>query len=406
MSTHAISSCLTIFALMLFAGCGGNDTENTDRSPDSAKSGEQVHPMPERQPHADVKPISVSDAEPCDLSSVPASLERLQAHIDGEDAMADAHGISVDVPEINAVEVTSLNEDLILVLTTKPGSEELWSYHIPTDSAEQVATRGEGPGELMFPSDLAVRGSEVYVSMGAMRIATFTCEGASCTHRKDVRTQFQPTQIEVSGDRFATTGQLPLRGETEIDALNGAIHHVDSTGTLVGSFGEPYQTDVWMVGAHFARYKQLASLGDGSHVVHYHTFPRIYTYGSDQELRHVIEIDDFLQPTFVYEDGHRSVFREDDYSSIAHLNAINESVAFSTVVTRQLEKPSELMENGDEIRYLHDHYLIGGTSGCVSYLGREDIDGEYGVDDSFQWVPTEHHLLRIGEGSVHVVSTD
>jgi hypothetical protein len=360
--------------------------------------------MPERLPHAEVSPVSVSDAAPCDRSSVPASLERLQAHIEGDDAMADARRIPIDVPGESQVEVASLNENLVLILITLPRISELWSYHIPTERAEQVATRGQAPGELMFPSDLAVRGSEVHVAMG-MRIATFTCEGASCTHRENIRTQFQPTQIEVSGDRFSTTGQLPLRGETEIDALNGAIHYVDSTGTLVESFGESYQTDVWMVSAHFARYKQLASLDDGSHVVHYDTFPRVYAYGADQTLRQVIEIDDFLQPTFVYEDGRRSVFQEDNYSTIKHLSALTEGTAFLTVATVRMDRPSEAMETGDEIRYLYDHYLIGGTSGCASYLGREDVAAEYGVDDRYRWVPTAHHLLRIGEGSVHLVDS-
>lgn len=399
---------VVLAALVLLAGCGGNhtDAENIQDSSPRASSGEQVHPMPERLPHAEVSPVSVSDAAPCDRSSVPASLERLQAHIEGDDAMADARRIPIDVPGESDVEVASLNENLVLLLITLPRISELWLYHIPTERAEQVATRGQGPGELMFPSDLAVRDSEMYVSMGTMRIATFTCEDASCTHREDIRTQFQPTQIEVSGDRFATTGQLPLRGETEIDALDGTIYYVDSTGTLVESFGEPYQTDVWMVSAHFARYKQLASLDDGSHVVHYHTFPRVYAYGADQTLRQVIEIDEFLQPTFVYEDGRRSVIREDNYSRIRQLNALTEETAFLTVATVRMGRPSEAMETGDETLYLYDHYLIGGTSGCASYLGREEVAAEYGVDGQFRWVPTAHHLLRIGEGSMHLIDRD
>lgn len=403
MSIHKTLSCLLILALVLLTGCGGDDAD-TDSTQDS--SGEQVHPMPERLPHAEVSPVAVSDAAPCDRSSAPASLARLQAHIEGDDAMADARRIPIDVPENIAVEVASLNEDLVLILITLPRISELWSYHIPTESAEQVATRGQAPGELMFPSDLAVRGSEVHVALGTMRIATFTCEGASCTHRDDIRTQFQPTQIEVSGDRFATTGQLPLRGETEVDALDGAIHYVDPAGTLVESFGESYQTDVWMVSAHFARHKQLASLDDGSHVIHYHTFPRVYAYGADQTLRQVIEIDEFLQPTFVYEDGRRSVIREDNYSRIKQLSTLTEKTAFLTAATVRMDRPSEAMETGDEIRYLYDHYLIGGTSGCASYLGREDVAAEYGVDDRYRWVPTAHHLLRIGEGSVHLINLD
>ncbi|MES3630807.1 MAG: hypothetical protein PPP56_11645 [Longimonas sp.] len=393
---------------MLFTGCGGDASEEGG-SHAQESSGEQVHPDPERLPHVNVTPTAVSDAVPCDLSSVPASLERLQAHIDGNDAMADAHRIPVDVPDTGTVEVASLNENLVLILVTLPGMEELWSYHIPTESAEQVATRGQGPGELMFPTDLTVQGAEVYVAMGTMRIATFTCEGASCTHRKDVRTQFQPTQIEVSEDGFATTGQLPLRGETEIDALDGAIHHVDSTGTLVGSFGEPYQTNIWMVDDHFTRYSGLAVLDDGSHVVHYHTFPRTYTYGPDQELRHVTEVEDFLEGTFVYREegnGSISVIREDNYSRIKQLNALVDEYAFFTVATVQMDRPSETMEVGDEIRYLYDHYLIRSNSGCASHLGREDIAAEYKVDDRFRWVPTKHHLLRIGEGSVHLAELD
>ena len=405
MRIHTILSCLVLIAFMLFTGCGGDASEEGG-SHAQESSGEQVHPDPERLPHVNVTPTAVSDAVPCDLSSVPASLERLQAHIDGNDAMADAHRIPVDVPDTGTVEVASLNENLVLILVTLPGMEELWSYHIPTESAEQVATRGQGPGELMFPTDLTVQGAEVYVAMGTMRIAMFTCEGASCTHRKDVRTQFQPTQIEVSEDGFATTGQLPLRGETEIDALDGAIHHVDPTGTLVGSFGEPYQTNTWMVDDHFTRYNRLAVLGDGSHAVHYDAIPRLYTYDSDQTLRHIIEIEDFLQPTFVYEDGSRSVYREDDHSRLGQLNALVDDIAFLAVSTVQLSVPSESIGTGDAVEVIYDYYLVGATSGCASHFEREEIDTEYGAGDRFRWVPTKHHLLRIGEGSVHLAELD
>lgn len=405
MSIHTIPAYLVILVLVLFTGCGG-DASEADPSQPSDSSGEQVHPDPDRLPHADVAPIAVNEAEPCDLASVPPSLERLQAHINGDDAMDDAHRIPVDVPETSAVELASLNENLILILVTIPRISELWLYHIPTDTAERVAPRGEGPGELMFPSDLTVQGSEVYVSMGTMRIATFTCEGASCNHREDVRTQFQPTQIEVSGDRFATTGQLPLRGETEIDALDGVIHHVDSTGTLVESFGEPYQTNAWMVNAHFARHNRLAALNDGSYAIHYDAIPRLYTYGSDLTLRHVVEVEDFLQPTFIYEDGHRSVYREDDFSRLGQLNALVDDVAFLSSSTRQLSVPSESIETGDEVQLTYDYYLVGATSGCASHFGREEIEAEYGKGYDFRWVPTRHHLLRIGEGSVHLIKPD
>ncbi len=320
--------------------------------------------------------------------------------------MADARRIPVDVPEHTFVETASLNQDLVLILVTRPGMENLWSYHIPTDSVEQVAPRGEGPGELMFPTDLAVQGSEVYVSMGTMRIATFTCEGTSCTHHGDVRTQFQPTQIEVSGDRFATTGQLPLRGETEIDALDGAIHHVDSAGALVESFGDPYQTNTWMVNAHFARHNRLTVLDDGSYAIHYDAIPRLYTYGSDLTLRHVVEVEDFLQPTFVYEDGIRSVYQEDDHSRMQQLNTIVGDIAFLSTSTMQLSVPSESIETGDEVQLTYDYFLVGATSGCASHFEREEITGEYGESYYFRWVPTKHHLLRIGEGSVHLVEPD
>lgn len=405
MNRSAVFVYAGILALGLLVGCG-EDTSEAENPQVSNSSEEQVHPTPERLPHADAAPISVSEAEACDLTSVPASLERLQAHINGDDAMARANRIPVNVPENSMVELASLNEDLVLILVTRPGMEALWSYHIPTDNVSQVARRGQGPGEVMFPNDLAVQGSKAYVSMGTRRIATFACDSASCTHRKDVRTQFQPTQIEASGDRFATTGMLPLRGETEIDTLRGTIHHVDMAGTLTGSFGESYQTNAWLVKEWFAKNKGLAALLDGSYAVHYNIIPRLYTYDSNQTLRHIIEIDDFLQPTFVYGDGRRSTLRAANYSRISQLSALVGDLAFLSVSTVQRGASLETIEEGDEIQIAYDYYLMGGTSGCVSHLGRQNVAAEYGGGDRVQWVPTEHHLLRIGGGSVHLIKQE
>lgn len=389
-----IATILTVLIGIL--GCSSDEsTTNVDQ--DESVQGAQIHPQAERFPHADVAPLNTADAEACNVSSVPTALGRLQMHLTGDDVRYALHHIPVNVPEDRTVRVASLNQDLVLILTTRPGLEELSAYHLPSDSAFQVADRGQGPGELLFPTDLTVRDAMLHVSMGDRRISTFHCEDASCAHRQDVRTEFQPTRITVDGDHFATTGMLPLQGETGLSALTGAIHRVDTTGAFIESFGEAYQTDAWMINERFTRHGDLTTFSDGAHAVQYDIIPRLYLYDPDDALSHVLEIDNFKQGTFSYENGTRSVMEDDAFSRILQLHAVGDRLAFMTVLT-QRERSSETATN-----HTYDHYVVGTNPFCVSQLGKEDTaDGA----QSGRWVPTDHHLLRIEDGSVYLANLD
>lgn len=389
---HCFRMVIILTVLIGLWGCS-SDQSATDADQSASLQNTHTHPQTERFPHAIVTPLSTAEAEACDLSLAPIALMRIQRHLAGDDVRHTAHRIPVNVPEDRTVRIASLSEDLILILTTRPGLEELNAYHLPSDSAFQVADRGQGPGELLFPTDLAVQGTEVHVSMGNRRIATFSCTDASCIHRRDVRTEFQPTRITVDGDHFATTGMLPLQGETELSTLTGAIHRVDTTGTFIESFGQTYDTDAWMITERLTRHGDLTTFSDGSYAMHYDVIPHLYLYDPDGALGHVLKINDFKQGTFSYENGSRSVIEDDAFSRIVQLHAVGDRLAFMTILTRR----GRSSETADNLTY--DHYVVGTDPFCVSQLGREDT--ARGAK-SGRWVPTDHHLLRIEDGSVYL----
>lgn len=393
---HCFRIVIILTVLIGLWGCS-SDQPATDADQSASLQDTHTHPQTERFPHANVTPLSTAEAEACDLSLVPVALERLQRRLAGDDVRHALHRLPVNVPEEEHLRIASLSEDLVLILTTRPGIEELNVYHLPSDSAFQIADRGQGPGELLFPTDLTVRDAMLHVSMGDRRISTFHCEDTSCTHRSEVRTQFQPTRITVDGDHFATTGMLPLQGETGLSTLTGAIHRVDTTGTFIESFGQTYDTDAWMITERLTRHGDLTTFSDGSYAMHYDVIPRLYLYDPDGALIHALAIDDFKQGTFSYENGSRSVIENDAFSRIVQLHAVGDRLAFMTVLTQR----GRSSETADNLTY--DHYVVGSDPFCVSQLGREDT--ARGAK-SGRWVPTDHHMLRIENGSVYLAKLD
>lgn len=388
-------SLLVILFSVAFIGACSSDQESPEHDQRKQEAGLQIHPQADRFPHANATTIHTESAKNCDLSNIPPSLERLRTNFDSENEVK-VQRIPVNVPESQSVRLASLSEDLVLILTTRPGLEELSAYRLPTDGTFQVADRGQGPGELLFPTDVAVNENQAYVSMGDRRIATFTCEGSSCTHQNDVRTDFQPTSLSAQGGQFTAMGTLPLRGETALSSLDGAIHRVDASGTVVDSFGESYQTKAWMVNERFTRQGNHMGFSNGAFAVHYDIIPRLYLYGPDGALMDVVEITEFEQGTFTYENGHRSVVQEDTFSRIGHLHSIGDGLLFFTITHREGSMPSQ----NAEVHLTYDHYVVRASPTCVSLIGTESITGESG----HTWVPTNHHLMRIEDGAVYLVA--
>ncbi|NBB86854.1 MAG: hypothetical protein GVY12_11640 [Bacteroidetes bacterium] len=384
----------TVLVIALLAGCS-SDQAASEHDQHEQEAGLQIHPQTERFPHAHTAAIRTGDADSCDLSGSASPVERLRTDLDAEHEV-EVQRIPVNVPESQHVRLAPLGEDLVLILTTRPGLEELSAYHLPTDSTFQVADSGQGPGELLFPTDLAVHGNEAYVSMGDRRIATFTCEQSSCTHENDVGTDFQPTSLSAHSGQFTAMGTLPLRGETALSSLEGALHRVDASGTVVDSFGESYQTEAWMVNERFTRQGSHTGFSDGAFAVHYDLIPRVYLYGRDGALTDVVEITEFEQGTFTYENGHRSMVQEDTFSRIGQLHAIRDDLLYFTVTTG---RGSASQSENAEVDLTYDHYVAGTSPTCVSLIGTESITGESG----HTWVPTDHHLLRIKDGTVYLV---
>ena len=374
----------------MWTGCS-TDSENQSEGAQSVN--EETHPIPDQIPHADTSPLQAKEADACDLADIPESLRALQQHIHEE--QTDLKRIPIDVSEHQMARVVSIDADHILVMDTKPPTVQAFVYHRATDTASLIAKAGEGPGEINFPTDVAVDARRAYIAMGTQRIASFFCASGVCDHEEDIRVEFQPTALAMSDDHFVTTGILPLRDETEISSLSGAIHRVDMSGDHIDSFGEAYQTEAWLVNEFFTRNSSLVSFDDGSYAVHYDIIPRLYVYGADHTLRKVLEIDNFEQPTFEYEDGRRSILQEENYSRVTQLNALEGNLAFLTVTTRS-NTSAELTE------YVYDHYVMGVESGCVSHIGTEEEKAEGGA----RWVPTDHHLLRIEAGSVYMGETE
>lgn len=381
--------------ILLFTSCSVEESEQVGTpSPEM-----QTHPVQERIPHSDVTPTQADHAETCDLSSLPQSIELLEARIGKSDASRDESRIPLEVGEAQYTQIESVTSNVLLVLSTQDGFEGLWSYRIPQEDTTRIAQSGQGPSELNFPRDIDVHDGNAFVTTPA-RVHTFSCDSESCRYKEGFSTPFQPTGIAVTNDNISTMGMLPLRGDTEIDSLDGAVHRIDSSGQLVWSFGKTYQSNNWLVREWFIRNGGIASFQDGAIAVHYGGIPRIYFYGFDGEISEIIGLPNFKQGNFNANLERRSIIQEKAYSRISTLRAIGEKYALvvvKTITDRDMDNPES------PVSYSFDYYITAYDPACVSHLGTEEATTQ---DGGPEWIATDYHLLRIQEGEVYLIDSN
>ena len=337
-------------------------------------------------------------ADACPLPESFGPMWHLVSYIDNE-WMEHADIIpGLHVGDDQRVRVASVDVDRVLILDrTFPGSN-LWIHNLDTDEVISLAGNGQGPGELMFPTDLIVDENVAYVSMGDRRIASFICDATTCTHERDVRLQFQPTGIGRMEASFSAIGTLPLQGDTGLDELPGAIHIVDETGSYLQSVGVPYSTDRWLVTDMLLRDGGIVSGPGDWHGVYYSILPYIYIYQYDGTLDSIIDIDrSFHQGTVESEPGSISIVRESDHSRILEVNTVGDVYLFVTV---RSVMDRVLGEAHHTSNFSFDYYLIGLESSCATHVGREEYTGSVGLG---RWFITDQHLLRVQDGSVYMV---
>jgi len=381
--------------ILLLTSCSVEESEQAGTPPPEM----QTHPVQERIPHSDVTPTQADQAEACDLSSLPQSIELLEAWIGKSDASRDESRIPLEVGEAQYTQIESVTSNVLLVLSTQDGFEGLWSYRILQEDTTRVAQSGQGPGELNFPQDIDVHNGNAFVATPA-RVHTFSCDSESCGYKEGFSTPFQPTGIAVTSDNISTMGMLPLRGDTEIDSLDGAVHRIDSSGQLVRSFGDTYESNSWLVREWFIRNGGIASFQDGAIAIHYGGIPKIYFYGADSGIDEIIAVPNFNQGTFSANSERRSIIQEETYSRISTLRAIGEKhalVVVKTITDRDMEKPQA------PVSYSFDYYITAHDPACVSHLGTEEVTTQ---DGGPEWIATDYHLLRIQEGEVYLIDSD
>jgi hypothetical protein len=385
MRTPRKSWTWVVLGLFSLTGCSAG-TDETGHAPLEPEAGEVRHPVAARLPHSDVRPVVFGRDNTCGSSEFSFPVRALSARIDEGFRADQAERIDFHVREHSRVQAESMTESRVLILESN--NRELWTYNVPAQQSARIAGAGQGPGELHFPTGLAIDGRYAHVAQASRRIASFECDTDGCLPLDDLSTELQLTAIGKHGDQFLVVGALPLGGDPNSGVLPNAIHRLDGTGSHVSSHGEAYRTERYPVADAFLRTAGIAVGRTGWHAVRYGLLPSIYVYTADDVLEAAFQFEDFRQGTVLSRGGFLSAVQEENVSNIMDLRILDDAYMFVAVTNRL----------GSQVRY--DYYLIGRSPLCSLHIGSEEI----GRGDSVgRWVLTDHHVLRIEEGYVYLI---
>ncbi|MDX1394602.1 MAG: 6-bladed beta-propeller [Gemmatimonadota bacterium] len=139
-----------------------------------------------------------------------------------------------DGPIFGLVTRAVVDGELLWVLDNLGPTGQLSVFSLTGEVIARTGARGEGPGEFGFPVALAPSGEGIAVfDVANARISTYLLRGNELGLNDEMRLPF------AVSDACALSGRIFVLGFHE-----GLIHELDSGGSVVRSFGEPFLPDV------------------------------------------------------------------------------------------------------------------------------------------------------------------
>jgi hypothetical protein len=392
---------IKIAGLLLLGGCGSDQSSTTDESganEDSSPVAKGVieHPSEDRIPHTDRTIIPITkDSSFETLPNPPHSLRVLRKFLQASESV-DTTRIKLFVKRTPTVRIASLGANRLIILDGHPGNR-LFEYNTRVDTLTQIAAPGQGPGELAFTMDLTQDSRSVYIARQDWRIYRFTCESSPCTYDAATRLNVSVASVANRDDGLAILAQPSNRKRgLSLEEIDGAIHLVNSEGSIQNTFGAIYQTRHLLVRTSYARAATLAySFQRREYVLGSEKLPYVWVYENAGDVESVFRVSDFRPLRMEYDTDDRSLRKrfEKDYSTLRVLGPLDERFAVPLV------RHHTLGPDGVQTQRV-DYYVVDLKTNETYFLGTDSL-GKGIVERTF--LVTGEHQVLVENGQVGIV---
>jgi hypothetical protein len=385
---------LILFTGLLIISCT-NDHE-TDPTVDGAVSLDQgytPHPQPDKMAHPDITPEVAELKDPDDIPDYfPAPLTLLYSFINDIEYNSNKKELSVLTSSHHSFHAASIDSETLVFLDES--DERLIQYDLTNGEYENLAPRGRGPGDILFPRAMQMHDQRIYIGMQGFRISIFNCRPDTCKFERTINTDYNNYSVAPSDKQLAVLG-LPRfghEGDTNPENIDQKIIHIlNEEDEPEYSFSRAYQ--------HLAPIvrEQMNSNGNieafplvHTYVLTHNFYPYIYLYNFEGSFLNKIRIPNFKQGYYDFSERERiGQFRHNDNTNIAHTTKIDEEWLLLHLRNR---KNMDWTEDGLSGKEWVAYYAFNVKSREIYNIGDDEIQST-ATGSTRNIFPTDHGLV-------------
>lgn len=360
---------------------------------------EELHPQSEAIPYMGQEHISIDQSQGIgEMENNPVEAQLLQEYLQDP--------TNVELVELNihsqfaaSMIAKPLNRENLAILEVQ--NQRLYQYNVATNDSIILAERGQGPGEIQYPRDIAVsdEGDELFVAMENMRIDRYNCSDEICEYEESIATDQLTHSLTVADEEELAVVTVPNPMEDDIDEAGKLVNLSDFNSDELLQFGKSYDTDIPLA---FYRYSRQADVlycnKTELFVVTFSSFPLVYLYDRNGQLTETYEISPFQLPTDLFDHEGGSTHGMEPSSSL-RANRIPGQTHVLLRVGSTGEQVGEPVYEDTVYEQRFDFYLLDLTNSESYFIGTKQREASYGLTIT----PLENGLLVNDGGELRIL---
>lgn len=327
-----------------------------------------AHPKEDNIPFVDHDHEVIGHDQAIHQSSDPPDVISLFYNLLSSDYDPDKEKLDFYATYSDRFESASLSNKKLVMLDK--AEDRFVSYDLENHAYQQLAENGQGPGDVMFTQSMEVQDDTIYVGMEDLRISRFILENNSIIYDHTLQTEIVPFSITLTSSELVTMGQ-PLVQDYDPDdkAAEYAAHILNRDGDISKSFGQSYQSDIYMLKNILDRGSIEYSPENNIYALAFNAFPYIYLFNEETELSKTFKLPNFELSSLHYYSDEMRLRREENQeeSVIYHTTTIGSDwiiVHTFTNINPRSETNGEIIH---DVRY--DYYAINISKQKSYYIG-------------------------------------
>lgn len=350
--------------ILLFAITSCSHQKNESSSKPSA-DGFSLHPQKFKLPHSDEKPAKLARKQIANISEMglPDNLILLHNFLNGQHRQLRSVELSLFVSG-NNVDASAISEDVLAILDKR--EDKLILYNLQNHRYTDIATKGNEHGDLLFTKDMQTVDREIYITT-RNGLSLFDCETLPCRQDKIFHTDFNSYSTALADSAYITLGLYSTGTETNPEAsLN--LHKMNDSGEVLSSFSKIYGDNNHKIREALIENSSVRYSPQYNVIVlAYSAFPYLYVYHPDGEFRYKLELPDYQQRYYEFNDNENyGRFQKSDHSTTSKIEFINSHWLLLT--TR-----NTIIDDKEKTEYLRYDYSIVHMGSRDYYKIGEDV---------------------------------